>query len=415
MGTVHAARVPPFAAEQARRDFPVLERSVNGRPLVYLDSAASAQKPRQVIDAEADFYRSSYANVHRGVHTLSQEATAAYEGARETTRRFLGASEAREVVFVRGTTEAVNLVAQSFVRPRLERGDEVLITGLEHHSNIVPWQIVCEQAQAKLAVAPINERGEVEEDAFAASINERTRFCSFAHVSNALGTVNPVAKMVALARDRGVPTFVDGAQAAPHLHLDVAALDCDFYAFSAHKLYAPTGVGVLYGRAEHLDAMPPYQGGGEMIRRVTFAVTEYAAAPHRFEAGTPNIAGVVGLAAAIEYFTGLDADTLFAHEDDLVAYTLERLKAQPRVRLVGEASERLAVVSFVVDGIHAHDLGTILDRQGIAVRAGHHCAQPVMDFFGVPATVRASFGLYNTRGDVDRLLSGLEEAAELFR
>ena len=412
MGTVHA--IAPFAVDQVRGDFPVLERRVHGRPLVYLDSAASTQKPNQVIDAEAAFYRTSYANVHRGVHTLSQEATAAYEDGRETARAFLGAADAAEVVFVRGTTEAINLVAQSFVRPRLADGDEILITALEHHSNIVPWQIVCEQTGARLVVAPITGRGEVDLDRFAAAFTERTRFCSFAHISNALGTVNPVEQMVAAAHEHQVPVLVDGAQAAPHVPLDVVALDCDFYAFSGHKAYGPTGVGVLYGRAEHLDSMPPYQGGGEMIRQVTFEHTDYAPAPYRFEAGTPNIAGVVALAAALDYLGALDSEALAAHEGDLVAYAVDRLQALPDIRLIGEPSHRSAAVSFVLDDIHAHDLGTILDREGIAVRAGHHCAQPVMDFFGVPATVRASFGIYNTRADIDRLIEGLEKAATLF-
>ncbi len=412
MGTVHA--IAPFAVEQVRRDFPVLERRVHGRPLVYLDSAASTQKPNQVIDAEAAFYRTSYANVHRGVHTLSQEATVAYEAGRETARVFIGAADAAEVVFVRGTTEAINLVAQSFVRPRLTEGDEVLITGLEHHSNIVPWQIVCEQTGANLVVAPITERGEVDLDRFAAAFSDRTRFCSFAHVSNALGTVNPVEQMIAIARSHQVPTLVDGAQAAPHVPLDVVALGCDFYAFSGHKVYGPTGVGVLYGREEYLNAMPPYQGGGEMIRRVTFEHTDYAPAPYRFEAGTPNIAGVVGLAAAIDYLSALDFAALAAHEDDLVTHVIDRLSAVPSVRLIGEPADRAAAVSFVLGDIHAHDLGTILDREGIAVRAGHHCAQPVMDFFAVSATVRASFGIYNTRADIDRLIEGLEKAAALF-
>lgn len=414
MGMPHATGLGAFPVEQVRRDFPVLTREIHGRPLVYLDSAASTQKPNQVIDAEADFYRNHYANVHRGVHTLSQEATSLYEGARDSAGTFLGATDSREVVFVRGTTEAINLVAQSFVRPRLASGDEVLITGLEHHSNIVPWQIVCQQTGASLKVVPLNDRGEVELERFAEGFSARTRFAAFAHVSNALGTFNPVSEMIEVARSHDVPTLIDGAQAAPHVPLDVGALGCDFYAFSGHKIYGPTGVGVLYGRHDLLSEMPPYQGGGEMIRRVTFEHTDYAPAPHRFEAGTPNIAGAVGLTAAIEYLAGHDSAALAAHEDDLVAYTLERLKAVAGIRLIGTPRHRVASVSFILDGVHAHDLGTILDREGIAVRAGHHCAQPVMDHFGVPATVRASFGLYNSRADVDRLIDGLEQATTLF-
>ncbi len=414
MATMTSADRGPFPAERARADFPILQRKVHGKRLVYLDSAASAQKPHQVIDAEAEFYRTSYANVHRGVHTLSQEATAAYEGARETARKFLGAQESREVVFVRGTTEAVNLVAQAFVRPRLTTDNEILLTGLEHHSNIVPWQMVCKQTGAKLRVVPINDRGDVDVDRFAEAFSQQTKFCAFAHVSNALGTVNPVEEMVAIAQAREVPTLIDGAQAAPHLPLDVAAIGCDFYAFSGHKLYGPTGIGVLYGKGPLMSSMEPFQGGGEMIRSVTFEHTEYAPSPHRFEAGTPNIAGAVGLGAAIDYLTGFDRQALAAYEDDLLAYALERVQEISGLRLIGEPKQRVAVVSFVVDGVHAHDLGTILDRQGIAVRAGHHCAQPVMDHFSVPATVRASFGLYNCEKDVDCLVDGVQQASQLF-
>ena len=406
--------VQPFDAERVRRDFPILGREVHGRRLVYLDSAASAQKPRQVIEAEIDCYSRYYSNVHRGVHQLSQESTEAYEAARWKMARLLGCGCHREVVFTRGTTESINLVAWAFARRRLGPGDEVLITGLEHHSNIVPWQMVCEETGARLVVAPIDDRGVVSLETFEEKLSERTKMAAFAHISNALGTVNPVREMAALCRERGVPSLVDGAQAAPHAAIDVGRIGCDFYAVSGHKMYGPSGIGALWARLEHLEAMPPYQGGGEMILSVSFDKTEYAQPPAKFEAGTPNIAGAVGLGAAADYLTSLGLAAVGAHEADLVAYASERLAAIPEVRIVGTAPHKAAVVSFLIDGVHAHDVGTILDREGVAVRAGHHCAQPVMERFGVAATARASFGVYNTRADVDRLVDGVGEVLALF-
>ncbi len=414
--TAALARSPASAldVERVRADFPALGLELHGRPLVYLDSAASAQKPAAVIEAEARCYRESYANVHRGVHYLSEKATEAYEGARTKVARFLGCGCHREVVFVRGTTEAVNLVAHSFLRPRLAAGDEVLITALEHHSNIVPWQLVCEERDARLVVAPIDDRGEVILPEFERLLTPRTRIAAFAHVSNALGTINPVREMTALARRHGVPTLIDGAQAVPHLRIDVGELGCDFYAFSAHKMYGPSGIGALWARLEHLEAMPPYQGGGEMITSVTFAQTSFNAPPHKFEAGTPNIAGAVAFGAAVDYLQTLGLETVGAHERELLSRATAAVSAIPGVRLLGTAREKAAVLSFVLDGIHAHDAGTILDRQAIAVRAGHHCAQPVMERFGVPASVRASFGCYNTASEVDRLVAGLHRVRQVF-
>ena len=405
---------PAFDVAAVRRDFPALHQQVHGKPLVYLDNAASAQKPRAMIAAVDRFYSEYASNVHRGLHALAERATADYEAARETVRGFLGAAAAGECVFVRGTTEAINLVAQSFVRPRLEPGDEVLITALEHHSNIVPWQMVCAERGARLVVAPIDDRGVVVGEEFARLVSERTRLAAFAHVSNALGTVNPVGEMTALAHRHGVPVLIDGAQAAPHLPLDVRALGCEFYAFSGHKAFAPNGIGVLYGRAEVLASMPPWQGGGDMIRTVSFEKTEYAAPPQRFEAGTPNVAGAIGLGASLDYLQGLGMEAVAAHDRDLVAYATEAVAAVPGVRLIGTAPERAGVVSFVVEGVHAHDVGTILDREGIAVRAGHHCAQPVMARFGVTATARASFALYNTRQEVDALVRGIAAVRRVF-
>ncbi len=399
--------------DRLRADFPALSLTLRGRPLVYLDNAATTHKPRAVLEAVERLYATGYGNVHRGVHTLSQRATEAFERARDTVRRRLNAARADEVVLVRGTTEAVNLVAASFVRPRLEPGDEVLVTGLEHHSNIVPWQLTCAERGARLVAAQVTDAGEVDLDAFAARLGPRTRMAAFAHVSNALGTVNPVAEMVALAHCRGVPVLVDGAQAVPHLAVDVQALGCDFYAFSGHKVYGPSGIGALWGRRELLAAMPPYQGGGDMIRSVGFASSTYADPPHRFEAGTPNIEGAIGLAAALDYLDGLDRAAVAAHERALLERAVSALAAVPGVRLVGAPRERVGVVSFVVDGAHPHDVGTILDRQGVAVRAGHHCAQPLMERLGLVATVRASFGLYNTESEVDALVAGLERVREV--
>jgi cysteine desulfurase/selenocysteine lyase len=398
-----------------RADFPILATRVYGKPLVYLDNAASAQKPRQVIDAERDVYERCYANIHRGVHWLSVHATDAYDAAREKTRRFVNARDTREIVFVRGTTEAVNLVAQTYGRKHVGPGDEVLITGLEHHSNIVPWQMLCEQTGARLVVAPIDDAGDVDLDALERLLTPRTRFVSVAHLSNALGTVLPVRAIVELAHARGVPVFVDGAQAAPRMPVDVQALDCDFYAFSSHKIYGPTGVGVLYGKAELLEAMPPYQGGGDMIRSVTFEKTTYNALPFKFEAGTPNIAGGIAFGAALDYVSAIGLDRVAAHEHGLLAHATTTLSAIGGLRIVGTAREKAGVLSFVLEGVHPHDIGTVLDREGIAIRTGHHCAQPVMDRYGLPATARASFGLYNTRAEVDALAAAIHKVIGMFR
>ena len=403
-----------FDVEAVRKDFPIFEQTMRGKPLVFLDSAASAQKPRPVLDAMWELYTTSYANIHRGVYELSERSTAAFEASREKARRFIGAADAREIVFVRGTTEAINLVAATFARARVGAGDEVLITHMEHHSNIVPWQLLCEQTGARLRVAPIDDRGALEVDNFEKLLTPRTKLAAFAHVSNALGTVNPVRELVELAHREGVPVLVDGAQAVPHQAVDVQELGCDFYAFSSHKLFGPSGVGVLWGRAEHLEAMPPYQGGGEMILTVSFEKSTWNDIPHRFEAGTPDIAGVVGLGAAIDYVTGLGLDAVAAHERTLLDYATRSLEAIPGLRLIGTAPHKTAVLSFVLDGVHPHDVGTILDQEGIAVRTGHHCAQPVMERFGVPATVRASFALYNRASDVDALVSGLQRVREVF-
>ncbi len=414
-----APSVAGYDVEAVGRDFPILGSTVHDHPLVYLDSAASAQKPRAVIEAERALYEGYYSNVHRGVHQLSVQSTEAYEAARGKARTFLGARESREVIFVRGTTEAINLVAQTFGRQNVKQGDEVLITGLEHHSNIVPWQILCEQTGASLVVAPINDAGEVELPVFEKRLSPRTKLVAIAHVSNALGTINPVKRMTALAHDAGAAVLIDGAQGAPHLTIDGVDLDCDFYAFSGHKLYGPSGIGVLYGKAERLEAMPPWQGGGDMIASVTFEKTTYNVIPHKFEAGTPNIAGVIGLGAAIDYVTGLGreaiAAAIAAHEDELLRYGTERLQAIPGLRIVGTAREKVGVLSFVLDGIHPHDVGTVLDYERIAVRTGHHCAQPVMDRYGLPATARASLACFNTRADLDALARGIVKVQEMFR
>jgi len=404
----------PFDVERVRADFPALHQDIKGKPLVYLDSAASAQKPRQVLDAMTRLYSHDYANIHRGVHELSERATKAYEGARLKALRFLNASSEREILFVRGTTEGINLVAQTYGRVNVGEGDEVLITHLEHHSNIVPWQMLCEEKRAHLKVVPIDDRGDIDMDAFRKLLGPRTKIVSLAHVSNALGTINPVRTVVELAHDRGVPVLIDGAQAAPHLRVDVATLGCDFYTISGHKMFGPSGVGVLYGKEAILEKMPPYQGGGDMIASVTFEKTTYNRLPYRFEAGTPNIAGVVGLGAAMDYLTEIGIDAITAYEEELLDYGTEQLRSVPGLRIVGEARHKASVLSFVLDGIHPHDIGTILDQEGIAVRTGHHCAQPVMDRFGVPATARASLALYNTREDIDRLVSGLHTVRQVF-
>jgi cysteine desulfurase/selenocysteine lyase len=413
-GAPAAAARPRFDAEAVRREFPILRQRVHGRPLVFLDSAASAQKPRRVLDAMTAFYERDYANIHRGVYELSERATAAFESVRERARAFLGAADAREVVFVRGTTEAINLVAASFGRARVREGDEVLVTHMEHHSNIVPWQMLCEERGARLRVAPVDDRGDLRLEELEDLLGPRTRILAVAHVSNALGTVNPVREIVRMAHARGIPVLVDGAQAAPHLRIDVRGLGCDFYAFSGHKVFGPSGVGVLWGRRELLEAMPPWQGGGEMILSVGFEKTLFKAAPHKFEAGTPDIAGVVGLGAALEWLSSFDPQALAAHERELLERATRALAKIPGLRLVGEPRERAGVVSFVLEGVHPHDAGTILDYEGIAVRTGHHCAQPLMERFGVPATIRASFALYNTREDVDALVAGVARVREVF-
>ncbi|HET6201569.1 MAG TPA: cysteine desulfurase [Planctomycetota bacterium] len=405
---------PSFDPRRVRADFPILAREVHGKPLVYLDNAASAQKPRAVLDAMNRAYETSYANVHRGIHRLSEEATKAYEGARLRVARFLRAAEASEIVFVRGTTEAINLVAGSFGRGRVEAGDEILLTGMEHHSNIVPWQLLCEETGARLRVVPVLEDGRLDLEAYSRSFGPRTRLAAFAHVSNVLGTVNPVREMVEIAHRGGVPVLVDGAQAVPRLPVDVRALGCDFYVFSGHKLYGPTGIGALYGRKDLLEAMPPWQGGGEMILSVTFEKTTFKPAPHRFEAGTPDIVGAIGLGAAIDYLEGIGLEAIDAHERALLARATEAIAAIPRVRILGTAPGKVGVLSFVVDRVHAHDVGTVLDLQGIAVRAGHHCAQPLMERFGVPAAARASFGLYNLPEEADALAEGVAKVIEVF-
>jgi cysteine desulfurase/selenocysteine lyase len=403
-----------FNPEAVRRDFPILERTINGRPLVYLDSAASAQQPLQVLRAVDDYVTHSHANVHRGVHALSQAATEAYEGSRERIRRFINARSTHEIILGRGTTEAINLVAQAYARPRLTPGDEILITGLEHHANIVPWQMVCEQTGCTLKVAPIDRRGELVFEEFGKLLGPRTRLVAVAHVSNALGTVLPVKRIVDAAHAQGAVVLIDGAQAIPHSKVDVRALGCDFYAFSGHKVYGPTGIGVLYGREELLEAMPPWQGGGDMILTVSFEKTTYNQLPWKFEAGTPNISGAVGLAAAMDYVEALGIEALAAHEQRLLGAATAALEQLPGIELIGTAHEKASVLSFTMAGVHPHDLGTILDTEGVAVRTGHHCAMPVMTFFGIPATARASFGCYNTEGDIESLVAGLKKAREVF-
>ncbi len=400
--------------ERVRKDFPILQTLARGKPLVFLDSAASAQKPQAVIDAMVDVYSRNYANIHRGVYELSERSTAAFEATREKVRSFLGAAETREIVFVRGTTEAINLVASSFARARVGEGDEVLITHMEHHSNIVPWQMLCDEKGATLKVAPIDDRGSLIVEAFEKLLGPHTKLVALPHVSNALGTVNPVKDLVRRAHAKGVPVLLDGAQAVPHQRVDVRDLDCDFYAFSSHKLFGPSGVGVLYGKAEHLEAMPPYQGGGEMILSVSFEKTIYNEIPHKFEAGTPDIAGVVGLGAAIDYVEALGLDAIAAHEHELLEYATGALSEVPGLTLVGTAPGKAAVLSFVLDCAHPHDVGTILDQEGIAVRTGHHCAQPVMQRYGIAATARASLALYSRREDVDALVAGLTKVREVF-
>jgi cysteine desulfurase/selenocysteine lyase len=402
-----------FDVEKVRADFPILRELIHGRPLVYLDNAATSQKPDAVIQAIIDYYRHDNANIHRGVHLLSERATEAYEAARSAVHSFLHSADASEIVFVRGTTEAINLVAQTYGRQHVGPGDEVLISAMEHHSNIVPWQILCEEKDAILRVAPINDAGELLIDEFEKLLSPRTKIVSVTHVSNALGSINPLRQIIRMAHSLGIPVLVDGAQAAPHLPVDVRDIGCDFYAFSGHKVYGPTGIGVLYGKAALLEQMPPYEGGGDMISSVTFEKTTYNKVPHKFEAGTPDIAGVIGLGAAIAYIDSLGISEIGAHEHELLTYATGKLAAIPGVSLVGTAREKTGVLSFVMDGIHPHDIGTVLDQDGIAVRTGHHCAQPVMDRFGIPATVRASFGLYNTKEEIDVLALGMEKVKEV--
>jgi cysteine desulfurase/selenocysteine lyase len=398
-----------------RSDFPILREKVHGKPLVYLDNAATSQKPQAVIDAISDYYKTKNANVHRGVHHLSELATAAYEGARGKVRGFINARSTHEVIFTRGTTEAINLVAQSYGRPLFKAGDEIILSQMEHHSNIVPWQLVAGQIGAVLKVIPITDAGELEPGAYEKLFSPRTRFVALGHVSNALGTINPVKEMITYAHTRGVPVLLDGAQAVPHMPVDVQDLDCDFYAFSGHKMFGPTGIGVLYGREKLLEAMPPWQGGGEMIRIVRFGETTYNDLPHKFEAGTPDIAGAVGLGAAVDYLQQVDLTAAMPHEQALLSYGSDQLASVPGVKLVGTARHKAGVISFVMDGVHPHDLGTIVDQEGVAIRTGHHCAMPVMERFGLPATARASLAFYNTREDLDALVAALHKAREMFR
>ena len=403
-----------FDVELVRQDFPILTQKIHGKALVYLDNGATSQKPQTVIDAIERYYAAENSNIHRGVHYLSERATTAYEAAREKVRRFVNAKREQEIIFVRGTTEAINLVAQSYGRTFLKEGDEIIISAMEHHSNIVPWQMLCEQVRARLRVAPINHDGELVIDEYRRLLNDKTKFVSITHVSNALGTIAPIKEVVKLAHERGVPVLVDGAQAVPHLKVDVQEIGCDFYAFSGHKMFGPTGVGVLYGRSDLLEAMPPYQGGGDMISLVTFEKTHYNVLPYKFEAGTPNIAGGIGLGVAIDYLDGLDWPQVAAHEHDLLAYATRALSEIKGLRIIGTAKEKAGVVSFVFDRVHAHDVGTILDQEGVAVRAGHHCAMPAMQRFGVPATTRASFAFYNTREDIDVLAKAVRKALKVF-
>jgi cysteine desulfurase / selenocysteine lyase len=405
---------PAFDVEKVRGDFPILRQKIRGKALVYLDNAATSQKPQSVINAITRYYERDNANIHRGVHFLSEHATEEHEAARSAIQAFLNAAHSKEIIFVRGATEAINLVAQTYGRVHVGSGDEVLITAMEHHSNIVPWQLLCDEKGARLRVAPINDRGELLLDEFAALLGPQTKIVAVTHVSNALGSITPIRRMIHLAHAQNIPVLVDGAQAVPHLKVDVQALDCDFYAFSGHKVYGPTGIGVLYGKAALLDAMPPYQGGGDMISSVTFEKTIFNKLPFKFEAGTPDISGAIGLGAAIRYLDGIGIDNAAAHEHDLLALATQRLAAIPGIRLIGTAQEKAGVLSFVMEGIHPHDIGTILDQEGIAIRTGHHCSQPVMERFGIPATARASFALYNTREEVDALVAGIEKVREVF-
>lgn len=404
-----------FDVEKLRKDFPILSSRVHGKPLVYLDNAATAQKPKAVLEAIQNYYLSENSNVHRGVHALSEKATASYEGSRETVRKFLNAASTKEIIFTRGTTESINLVASSFGRANLKEGDEILISAIEHHSNIVPWQMLCEEKKAKLRVIPVNDAGELVISEYEKLLSSKTRLVAITHISNALGTVNPVRSMIEAAHQRKIPVLLDGAQAVPHTRVDVQALDCDFFAFSSHKIYGPTGIGVLYAKEKHLQSMPPYQGGGDMIRSVTFEKTLYNELPYKFEAGTPDISGAIGLAAAIDYVNSIGIEKIAAYETTLLDYATEKLGEIPGLKIMGQAREKASVLSFVLEGIHPHDIGTILDQEGIAIRTGHHCAQPTMERFGIPATARASFAFYNTKEEIDRLVEGIHKVKAMFQ
>ncbi|OGW86379.1 MAG: cysteine sulfinate desulfinase [Omnitrophica bacterium RIFCSPHIGHO2_02_FULL_46_11] len=403
-----------FDVEKYRKDFPILTQKVYGKPLIYLDNAATTQKPKAVINVLTQYYSAENANIHRGIHYLSQKATDAYDDARVSIQHFLNASDAREIIFVRGATEGINLVAQSYGRTVVKEGDEVLITAMEHHSNIVPWQILCQERGAKLKVAPINDDGEIIIGEYEKLLNKKTKFVAITHISNALGTINPVRKMIQMAHDRGIAVLVDGAQSAPHIPVDVRELGCDFFVFSGHKLFGPTGIGVVYGKAELLEKMPPYQGGGDMISSVTFEKTTYNKLPFKFEAGTPHIAGVIGLGAAVDYLSKIGLEKIAAYEKELLDDATETLSKIPGLRIIGTAHEKASIVSFVLADIHAHDIGTILDQEGVAIRAGHHCAMPLMDRFQVPATARASFSFYNTKEEIDRLAAAILKVLEVF-
>lgn len=401
-------------SEQVRVDFPVLHQQINGHPLVYLDNAATSQKPRQVIEAVSQYYLQDNANIHRGVHKLSQRATDLYEGARSKVKQFLKASSDKEIIFTRGATEAINLVAQSFVRPQLQAGDQILISHLEHHANIVPWQMLCEQTGAKLVVIPMTQSGELDLTEFDSLLTDKTKILAVGHVSNALGTINPIKQMIAKAKVHGIPVLIDGAQAVPHMEVDVQDLDCDFYVFSGHKMFAPTGIGALYGRETVLNSMPPYQGGGDMILSVSFDKTIYSELPYKFEAGTPNISGAIGLGAAIDYMWQVGIENIAEQEHQLLDYATQKIAALPGVEIIGTAANKAAVVSFMIDGVHPHDVGTIFDQLGVAIRTGHHCAQPVMEFYDIPATARASFAFYNTTQEVDALIDAIKQTQEMF-
>lgn len=410
----HTPIKPGLDVEKIKADFPILAREVYGKPLTFLDTAASAQKPRAVIEAETELYEGYYANIHRGVYKFSQDATEAYEANRETVRAFLNAQKGKECIFVRGATEGINLVAQAWGRANVREGDEIILSHMEHHSNIVPWQMLAEEKGAKIRVIPMFDDGALDMEAYASLLNERTRMVAVAHISNSIGVKNPVKEITRLAHDAGALVLIDGCQAAPHMKIDVQDIDADFYAFSAHKAYGPTGIGVIYGKEKHLDAMPPWQGGGDMISTVTFEKTTYNDLPHKFEAGTPHIAGGIAMKVALDYITALGFENIAAHEEELLAYATKELSAFNSLRIIGTAPDKGALISFTMQHAHPHDIGTILDRQGIAVRAGHHCAQPVMDRFGVPGTVRASFGIYNDKSDVDRLIAGLKKVVDIF-